>query len=1394
MSNKAVKTRIQSKHGLEKDWLRATNFKPLSGEMIIYDPQVTDEQRTLEDGTLLPVVKTPRFKVGNGTDVVSDLPFASVIREGGAEGAAHHIADGNGITVDLTGKNANASALKPELNGVLPYGATGKYAVSLGGKSVARGKRALAEGTSTVADGDYSHAEGMNTVTLGAGAHSEGGSTTASEEHAHAEGTMTQALKKGAHAEGGQTIADGQYAHAEGANTKATNYTAHAEGYNTTASGSSAHAEGEGTLANYKASHAGGYYTRTDKIGQTAIGTYNAIDDHALLIVGNGSDEANRSNAFVVKDDGAAFVGKNPTTDMGVATKGYVDSLDRLKNMTDGRANGSAQLVPDGDMIYFTDRNPNAIQIDSSLNGSIPSGASGEYSVSLGRASAAIGTYAVAEGLLTIAKGNESHAEGSRTVTLASGAHAEGGTTTAAGQFSHAEGYNTQALAKGAHAEGGSTEASGMYSHAEGDSTKATNYLAHAEGYSTEASGPYAHAEGYDTLASGNTSHTEGVNTAAYGKASHAEGERTTASGYSSHAEGEGLVLTELIPDISKMDARITGINTDNSTILIQNLDLISAIATSNIGEFFIIALDVIENNNIIRTINVPVDAVSMADDGSGVWLHVVLNGFDQALVTDIITKIMISNDSSYVKITNLYQGIANGDYSHVEGKHSVAAGAASHASGEKTIATGIGATAKGFKTNASGDYSSAEGLWTVASGLHSHSEGNHTKAVGGNAHAEGYETEANKDNAHAEGIRTIAAAQGAHAEGEDNKVYSRFGHVEGWGNIVGDVNNPDAYGNESGQCSHAEGASNTVTGNSAHAEGESNTASGLASHAEGSNTIAASKHQHVQGAYNVVDEDNKYAHIVGNGSDEDSRHNAHTLDWDGNAWFAGSVYSNDDKLATQTELDNVCDVADKALQIADASLDRVEAIENYVSEYEDAFENIEMFDVPQDTIELPVNATKLNIVGIGGSGCVEHPIVDNTGYEDYVPVFIKSIVSDTGKVLFGLPSNISKIAPNLGVAGNLIAYDSGRWFYLEAYIRLEYHEYYLNTSSYSDIGKLLHSYYDYAVLIERHEPLLVDITDQLNISPYVDVSGVKSITLVPSYKSYECEFIPTFIASVDYRKQIDPEGNLHELLDSKIDTVRTEVTAVENNCLNIERYLGITKSEESIEFTDNIDVSSLISPSIYRVHTSYATYTYNDAGYENAYPVYPVEFVDDKGSTVLTIPQRVQDLMSEAGHIHNYLEFNSNGEVVFVRNIDYISYLINPDDFDSEIYSGQDGYIYDGVRFGRRHTPVRIDVTMSFDQSQLEAFYKAKNLKVVMNATQEYVYDNIAVDPYGDDMHKTVNYDTPVTEYKYTNYIETEDFCLHKVYDTVTTLVEKVSTIESKLDELLSKTTWKSF
>ena len=92
-----------------------------------------------------------------------------------------------------------------------------------------------------------------------------------------------------------------------------------------------------------------------------------------------------------------------------------------------------------------------------------------------------------------------------------------------------------------------------------------------------------------------------------------------------------------------------------------------------------------------------------------------------------------------------------------------------------------------------------------------------------------------------------------------------------------------------SGYASHAEGAGTTASGEASHAEGVDTTASGYASHAEGYGTKASSHYQHVHGKYNIEDTSNTYAEIVGNGAALENS-NAHTLDWSGNAWYAGTV------------------------------------------------------------------------------------------------------------------------------------------------------------------------------------------------------------------------------------------------------------------------------------------------------------------------------------------------------------------------------------------------------------------------------------------------------------------------------------------------------------------------
>jgi hypothetical protein len=155
-------------------------------------------------------------------------------------------------------------------------------------------------------------------------------------------------------------------------------------------------------------------------------------------------------------------------------------------------------------------------------------------------------------------------------------------------------------------------------------------------------------------------------------------------------------------------------------------------------------------------------------------------------------------------------------------------------------------------------------------------------------------------DKAFACGKDTLAYKNGAHAEGEGSIVYNDDGTI-----------NINASTGALGWYSHTEGRKTTAKGDSAHAEGRDTIAGAGTSHAEGYGTQALSTSQHVQGKYNIADSANTYAHIVGNGESASKPSNAHTLDWNGNACYAGDVYvgsaSKDSgkKLATEDYVDN---------------------------------------------------------------------------------------------------------------------------------------------------------------------------------------------------------------------------------------------------------------------------------------------------------------------------------------------------------------------------------------------------------------------------------------------------------------------------------------------------------
>ena len=207
---------------------------------------------------------------------------------------------------------------------------------------------------------------------------------------------------------------------------------------------------------------------------------------------------------------------------------------------------------------------------------------------------------------------------------------------------------------------------------------------------------------------------------------------------------------------------------------------------------------------------------------------------------------------------------------------------------------------AEGEENTASGDYSHAEGSNTTASNYNAHAEGGSSNLIC-NAISDFSPSTSNDDILTAWNTNKFSLAKGksSHVEGKDCLALGESSHAEGnYAVAIGIASHAEGMNSTAnGGYSHAEGNSTKADNMCSHAEGNKTTASGESSHAEGDGTKASSENQHVQGKYNIEDTENKYAHIVGNGkynynTEEEVRSNAHTLDWQGNGWYKGELYT----------------------------------------------------------------------------------------------------------------------------------------------------------------------------------------------------------------------------------------------------------------------------------------------------------------------------------------------------------------------------------------------------------------------------------------------------------------------------------------------------------------------
>lgn len=348
MAERILSTRVVQKHDLESNW-NSTNFIPKQGEIIVYD---VDDNYNYE-----------RLKIGDGITSVNFLPFVSddirnlisalVGDTSVSEQISTSIKDVLYKTPqELTLEEANQVRINLHSVGQYTTGLTyypfnpietsddlvferelldpveaaqGAEIYNDYVNNIATGYYAIAQGFGTQALGNFSHTSGWLTKAPGYCAIASGRRSEAKGHYSHAEGMNTQATGNHSHAEnegciakGGRSHAEGYYteattnqAHSEGMYTKASGINSHAEGWQTTASGQNAFSGGKLTTASGTNSFANGLSTIAAGTNQVVHGKYNISDTSSLFILGNGTNETERSNAFKVDGSGNGwFAGK----------------------------------------------------------------------------------------------------------------------------------------------------------------------------------------------------------------------------------------------------------------------------------------------------------------------------------------------------------------------------------------------------------------------------------------------------------------------------------------------------------------------------------------------------------------------------------------------------------------------------------------------------------------------------------------------------------------------------------------------------------------------------------------------------------------------------------------------------------------------------------------------------------------------------------------------------------------------------------------------------------------------------------------------------------------------------------------------------------------------------
>ena len=401
------------------------------------------------------------------------------------------------------------------------------------------------------------------------------------------------------------------------------------------------------------------------------------------------------------------------------------------------------------------------------------------------------------------------------------------------------EGQDNKALGPYSHTEGRQNISFGQYGHTEGRKNKAT-YAAHGEGMSNEANGFYCHTEGRQNIVNGESSHAENIGNTVDGDASHGEGQGNKVNGDYSHGEGYNNTVDA--------DTSHVGGNNNNVSGSLHNVNGLSNTVSG-------------EGNTV----------TGVSNNVSGVNNNV--SGAANTVGSDVETM-------SDVEAGNLVSGYWN----NVQGKSNNVSGSNNTVHGGRDNIIGGSNNTLGYDGE---DYGTLDTYNNSLSGSGNAVRGGRDNIVSGTNN----KLDMTVNSIISGSNNTIWEGNNNTVVGSNNKVNTTTeGAVFGVGNTIELTNHPFVVGtlnhiidptnrDNPADCISILGYNNCVLNDSYW----------------GDMATIIGYHSAIVG---------RRAFVIGAGigastdQDDVNRKNIHTVDWDGNAWFAGDIYigGNTDK------------------------------------------------------------------------------------------------------------------------------------------------------------------------------------------------------------------------------------------------------------------------------------------------------------------------------------------------------------------------------------------------------------------------------------------------------------------------------------------------------------------